>query len=313
MASSLTRERTNDSDVNANSAGGGHGGGNAMPAAVNGASSAGNGNGTHIDRNGMLRPHAAAARAARSPSRPRGPARSNGDGSGSSSNGGAAATTTNNDEVDRVIRAIHADWEFMTGDCVPVQAALQLMDTSTLGRADSEPQFLATYDAIKRALKSVVNDHHQGFNSSIGTYHKIQSSITGAQARIVSIKAALAEAKAGLLTTRPELRGLAMASQNYDDILQVFGLIEHIQALPEKLEARLSEKRFISAVELLQEALRLIRRPDLDAIGGISDLRTYFNNQETSLTDILVEELHDHLYLKSPYRAVVVVVVVLLP
>lgn len=92
-----------------------------------------------------------------------------------------------------------------------------------------------------------------------------------------------------------------MASQNYDDILQIFGLIEHIQALPEKLEARLSEKRFISAVEILQEALRLIRRSELDSIGGLSDLRTYFNNQEASLTDILVEELHDHLYLKSPY------------
>ena len=27
----------------------------------------------------------------------------------------------------------------------------------------------------------------------------------------------------------------------------------------------------------------------------------YFSNQESSLTDILLEELHDHLYLKSPY------------
>jgi exocyst complex component 4 len=33
----------------------------------------------------------------------------------------------------------------------------------------------------------------------------------------------------------------------------------------------------------------------------MTDLRTYFTNQEQSLTDILIEELHDHLYLKSPY------------
>ncbi|KAI5281872.1 hypothetical protein KEM54_003090, partial [Ascosphaera aggregata] len=185
----------------------------------------------------------------------------------------------------------------MAGDCVPVQAGLQLMDSSTLGKADREPEFFEAYHAIQKALKSVVNR----FNSSIGTYHKIQSSIQSSQSRIRSIKNALTEAKAGLLTTKPELKGLAMASQNYDDILQIFGLIEHIQALPEKLEARLSEKRFISAVEILQEALRLIRRSELESIGGLSDLRTYFNNQEASLTDILVEELHDHLYLKSPY------------
>lgn len=111
----------------------------------------------------------------------------------------------------------------------------------------------------------------------------------------------MTETKSGLLTTKPELRGLATASQSYDDILQLFNQIEHIQSLPERLEARISEKRFLSAVEILQEALRLVRRPELEKIGGLGDLRTYFSNQETSLVDILIEELHDHLYLKSPY------------
>jgi len=39
----------------------------------------------------------------------------------------------------------------------------------------------------------------------------------------------------------------------------------------------------------------------MDNIGALSDLRIYLANQETSLTDILIEELHSHLYLKSPY------------
>lgn len=39
----------------------------------------------------------------------------------------------------------------------------------------------------------------------------------------------------------------------------------------------------------------------MENIGALTDLRIYFSNQETSLTDILIEELHDHLYLKSPY------------
>ena len=34
---------------------------------------------------------------------------------------------------------------------------------------------------------------------------------------------------------------------------------------------------------------------------SLSDLRIYLSNQEHSLTDILIEELHNHLYLKSPY------------
>ena len=54
-------------------------------------------------------------------------------------------------------------------------------------------------------------------------------------------------------------------------------------------------------MDVLQEALRLVRKSEFDGIGAMTDLRTYFTNQEQSLTDILIEELHDHLYLKSPY------------
>jgi exocyst complex component 4 len=115
------------------------------------------------------------------------------------------------------------------------------------------------------------------------------------------LKSSLTDAKNGLLTTKPELKGLATSSQTYDDILQLFSQIENILALPEKLEARISEKRFLAAVDILQDGLKLVNRPDLEHAGGLNDIRTYFTNQETSLTDILIEELHDHLYLKSPY------------
>ncbi|KAL2000638.1 hypothetical protein VTN02DRAFT_2803 [Thermoascus thermophilus] len=185
--------------------------------------------------------------------------------------------------------------------CIPVQVALQLMDSSTLGKADREPEFLEMHRQIQRTLKAIVNEHHQGFNSSIGTYHKIQSSIQSSQSRIRALRDSLEDAKAGLMSTKPELKGLATSSQKYDDILQLFNQIQEIQSLPEKLEAQISDKRFLTAVETLQDAFRLLRRTELENLGSLADLRTYFHNQEISLTDILIEELHDHLYLKSPY------------
>lgn len=109
------------------------------------------------------------------------------------------------------------------------------------------------------------------------------------------------QAKSGLLSTKPELKELATSSQSYDDLLQLFAQIEEIQSLPEKLESTISDKRFLAAVDLLHTGLRLLRRSELEELGALSDIRAYFSNQETSLTDILIEELHDHLYLKSPY------------
>lgn len=115
------------------------------------------------------------------------------------------------------------------------------------------------------------------------------------------MKNSLYQAKEGLLLTKPELKELATSSQQYDDVLQLLSKIEEIQSLPEKLETQISDKRFLSAVEVLHHAFRLLRRSELENIGSLTDVRAYFNNQEVTLTDILVEELHDHLYLKSPY------------
>lgn len=201
-----------------------------------------------------------------------------------------------------ILRYIEQQWSFMSSDdCIPVKVALQLMDASSLGLADQYGKFQEVHKQLQTALKVIVNEHHQGFNSSIGTFHKIQAAIHTSQLRVRTLRAGLVQAKSSLASARPELKAFAQSSQSYDQMLQVLGTIEQLQAVPEELEAQISEKRFLGAVDTLQDALKLIRKPEMEEIGALSDLRVYLSNQEHSLTDILVEELHNHLYLKSPY------------
>ena len=204
--------------------------------------------------------------------------------------------------IEEVIKYIQNNWDFMTGDqCVPIEVALKLMDSSSLGLADQYDQFRQSHRELQQALKAIVNEHHQGFNSSIGTFHQIQTSLQSSQHRVRNLKTSLTSAKSQLSTAKPELREFATASQNYDEMIQMLNSIEQLQLVPEKLEARISEKRFLTAVDILQDALRMIRKSEMENIGALGDLRTYLSNQEVSLTDILIEELHSHLYLKSPY------------
>ncbi|KAF3053262.1 hypothetical protein E8E11_006896 [Didymella keratinophila] len=204
--------------------------------------------------------------------------------------------------IEEVIKYIQNNWDFMTGDqCIPIEVALKLMDSSSLGLADQYDQFRQSHQELQQALKAIVNEHHQGFNSSIGTFHQIQTSLQSSQHRVRNLKTSLTSAKSQLSTTKPELREFATASQNYDEMIQMLNTIEQLQLVPEKLEARISEKRFLTAVDILQDALRMIRKSEMENIGALNDLRTYLSNQEVSLTDILIEELHGHLYLKSPY------------
>lgn len=51
--------------------------------------------------------------------------------------------------------------------------------------------------------------------------------------------------------------------------------------MPEQLDARISDKHFLVAVDLLQGALRAIRNTEMEKIGALTDLRIYFTNQET--------------------------------
>jgi exocyst complex component 4 len=205
-------------------------------------------------------------------------------------------------QIEEVLRIIQQDWSFMTEEkCVPIQVALQFMDGSSLGLEARYPRFRDLHSQLQSALRQIVNEQYQGFNSSIGRFHSIQAALQTSQHRLRSLKESLENARTSLSTTKPELVGLAKTSQSYDDMLMTLSDIEHLQGIPEQLEARLSEKRFLSAVDLLQEALKTIRKPSMDEIGALSELKVYLSNQEHSLTDILIEELHSHLYLKSPY------------
>lgn len=204
--------------------------------------------------------------------------------------------------MDEILKHIQAYWRMMEGDeCVPVKVALQLADPSSLGLGSRDSDFADTHVDLQKSLKAVVNEHYADFNSAVGTYHKIQASIRESQSRVRYLKTGLTTVKGGMLTTRPELRSLAEQSGQLDELLVTINQMEQLRDMPARLEEKINEKRWIGAADVLGEALINSRKSGLDDIGAMTDLRSYFTTQESSLIDMLIEELHDHLYLKSPY------------
>ena len=204
--------------------------------------------------------------------------------------------------MEEIMRHIQSNWKDMEGDeCVPVKVALRLEDPSSLGLADKEGDFADTLTDLQKGLKSVVNEHYTDFNSAVGTYHKIQNAIVESQSRVRQLKLGLIDVKDGMLKARPEVKSMAEQSGSHDNMLATLNSIVSFKAIPAQLEERISEKKFLGAVDLVMESLKNITKSDYNDIGAITDLRNYFTNQESTLLDILVEELHDHLYLRSPY------------
>ncbi|KAF9212936.1 hypothetical protein BGZ59_006119 [Podila verticillata] len=195
---------------------------------------------------------------------------------------------------------LNEEWEFMTKpDFNPVSLALELMDGSSLGR-DYE-MFTLILRNIERALKDVVDGSYQGFNASIGTYGGVIDSIADSQSRVKELRMDLKNSKESLRLRHADLVQLYNKSQQYKDMVEMLDEIEELKEVPAKLEAHIREKHFLAAVKLLVSASKTITKPEMASVGALSDLSRFFNEQLESLAEILMEELHNHLYLKSPY------------
>ncbi|KAB5575981.1 Sec8 exocyst complex component-specific domain-containing protein [Coniochaeta sp. 2T2.1] len=215
---------------------------------------------------------------------------------------GARSESNAERQVGQVVDLVRREWPNLSEtDSGPVQLGLQLLDTSSVGRAHEYRDFQKTHNYLQSSLKGIVHDYHQGFNSSIGTFHKIQGSIHASQKKVRHLKESLVGAKVALCATDPELKKFHTDSEEMEKHIQSLTELEDLRGVPDQLEARISEKRFLTAVEVLQNALRKLRKPELDKLKGMEELRNYLTNQEHVLMEILVEELHEHLYLKSPY------------
>lgn len=116
----------------------------------------------------------------------------------------ARAESSAEKAIGDVLQRIQGEWPVMSSsDCVPVHVALQLLDTSSVGRAHDYRRWDKLHHYLQDSLKAVVHEHHQGFNSAIGTYHKIQTSIQASKKRVRTLKDSLAQSKASLGAARP--------------------------------------------------------------------------------------------------------------
>lgn len=199
------------------------------------------------------------------------------------------------------MREITKNWQFMTeGEFNPVNVALALMDGSSLGQ--DYTIFRDMMLNLERALQFIVNDYYQGFNTSIGTYGGIMQNIRDSQLHIRQMRAILISAKDALSTRRVDLLQMWNMSQQYKEVIRILDSIEELKTVPEKLENFLSEKHFLTAVDLLMDALKTAEKKDLMDIGAVQDLFNYLKGQESVSRNIFKYPSDIEVYSRDPHR-----------
>ncbi|KAI8991536.1 Sec8 exocyst complex component-specific domain-containing protein [Mycotypha africana] len=186
-------------------------------------------------------------------------------------------------------------------DFDPVSLTLKLMDDSSVGKKKDYKAFQRILYNLDMALKTIVNDYYRGFNNSIGTFGGVLQYINDSSNRVVHIKNNLKRCKEDLLLKRNDLLNLWYKSQQYKEMLSILETIEELRTTPEKIDALMENKQVLSASKLVSRSLKQAMNKDMMQIGALDDIRRNLKSQKNLLYDTLIEELHNHLYLKNPY------------
>ncbi|KAH9996469.1 Sec8 exocyst complex component-specific domain-containing protein [Russula vinacea] len=201
-------------------------------------------------------------------------------------------------DIDAVLDRIKDDWEFVIDpEFNPVDLALHILDDSSAGK-DME-SFRRTKRMLSEALQGSVDKHFQAFAAALPHHASLLSHLGDTQTQIKNARAALQEAKDALGNKRADLVQMWSRGQVLEEMLRILDQIERLRLVPDVLESLISEKRLLQAAVLLVRSLKTIKKQDMLDIGAVADLRAYFIGQESALRDILIDELHNHLYLKS--------------
>ncbi|KAN0063376.1 exocyst subunit [Thecaphora frezii] len=201
-------------------------------------------------------------------------------------------------EINAVLRKVKAEWPFVADDDFnSVSLALSMLDESSLGA--SRQDFDTMKALIETALQGTVDDHYESFATAITLHNSVLQSLTAAQNSVSGARRRLRDSREALGAKRADLVQMWQRSQAVKESLRLLDIVEHLKGVPDRLENLMSEKRFLQAVNLLVRSLKTIDKPEIVEVGATSDLRAYLKGQEQAMLEILIEELHNHLYLKS--------------
>ncbi|WFC96136.1 Xaa-Pro aminopeptidase [Malassezia brasiliensis] len=202
--------------------------------------------------------------------------------------------------LNAALRKIKSEWPFLLDDRFnPLALSLGLLSDASLRARLGD--FASLNDMIERTLQGTLDDHYESFALAITVNHGMVHSLGDAQELVGTTRTKLQHARDALGAKRADLVQMWQRIETLKEAMRVLGLVEQLRSVPDELETLMAEKQFLRATQLLMRSLRLIQREELAEVGATADLRAYLRAQEHALLEILVEEVHNHLYLKSTY------------
>ncbi|OUM68033.1 hypothetical protein PIROE2DRAFT_4316 [Piromyces sp. E2] len=181
----------------------------------------------------------------------------------------------------------------------PVSLALSLLDTSSLGR--NYEDFNNMLVNLDNAMNIIVNESYLSFNNSIHTFSGVVGNLSDSQKRVREMKKELIHCKELLQCKRSDLMQQWTQSIEYKEMIQMLDTIDELREAPDKVLELISSKHYLTATKYLLKYLEIANNIDYQSIGALDDIRHDLNVIKASIYNSLIEDLHNHIYLKSKF------------
>lgn len=222
------------------------------------------------------------------------PPRTRNRGLGASSGGKEQSSLAN---AEGALRQVKKDWRtIMTPDFNPVPLALELLDNSSLGKDLSG--FESLLATLNTTVEEVVNDHYRQFSSTTAIFTGVQTEINMGSTQVQTMKAELLRCKEILKTQRSDLNVLWSKAKQYKEMLRILETLDEIKLVPDRLETLFRDKYYLTGIRLLITTLKSLDTPELAPIKATAEIRRTLNKLKNNLHEALIEEIHNHVYLK---------------
>ncbi|ORX76849.1 hypothetical protein BCR32DRAFT_69784 [Anaeromyces robustus] len=199
-----------------------------------------------------------------------------------------------------LLSTIDVQWRFMTDENFnPVSLALSLLDTSSLGR--NYEDFNLMLEDLDKAMNIIVNESYLSFNNSIHTFSGVVENLSDSQKRVREMKKELIHCKELLQCKRSDLMQQWMQSIEYKEMIQMLDTIDELREAPDRILELISSKHYLTATKYLLKYIEIANNIDYQSIGALDDIRHDLNTIKASIYNSLIEDLHNHIYLKSKF------------
>ncbi|KAK6460677.1 Sec8 exocyst complex component-specific domain-containing protein [Scheffersomyces coipomensis] len=203
-------------------------------------------------------------------------------------------------ELKEVQNTIKYDWaDLLRDDANPIETAMYLLDDSSVGLAHKKQEFDMIRSNTENALRAVVNDHHEVFNNSIGSFHLLLDTLQDSQSDSNDIKDILESTVRDVQDRSEALREYSQTSARYSELIEILDAITEVSSIPNKIDQLTQERKIHEVYDVISQGYKTAEKYNLWSLSAMSATKDALQTQSNQLFDTIVEELQSEVYLKG--------------